>query len=51
MDDQRQKRLQAIGAIYDEIPKVHCRGLCGECCGPLLVTELELEIMAEQAGR
>jgi Fe-S-cluster containining protein len=40
-----------LEAIYRKIPDVHCKGLCGAFCGPLVMTRLERSRIAGVAGR
>jgi Fe-S-cluster containining protein len=34
--------------LYATLPKINCRRLCQECCGPINMTELELRRLSEQ---
>lgn len=44
-------KLEAIQAIYAQIPDIACKGYCHEQCGPIPVTDVELEAMARSAQR
>lgn len=41
----------ALRRIYRRIPKIECRGLCQEACGPIMLTEIERDRMEAAAGR
>ena len=36
--------------LYAELPKLACRGLCAESCGPIALTPLEEQRIVEVAG-
>lgn len=44
----REEQLQKL---YDRLPKVKCRGLCTEACGPLMFTQLEADVIKAKFGR
>jgi hypothetical protein len=35
------RKFEAIDRLYARLPVVACRRLCGDACGPILLTELE----------
>jgi Fe-S-cluster containining protein len=45
---EKMKRLQEI---YDALPKVQCKGLCSDCCGPIPVEGIERERMMKRDPR
>jgi Fe-S-cluster containining protein len=40
---------QQLAEVYARIPRLQCKGLCQECCGPVRVTEAELDLMEQAA--
>jgi len=42
---------QRLAHLYKQLPKVQCRGLCQEACGPIACSETEAAIMARHAGK
>lgn len=42
---------QKLAQLYKRLPKVQCRGLCQEACGPIACSETEAAIMARHSGR
>lgn len=36
-----KNQADRLDAIYAILPKMECKGLCQECCGPILMTRLE----------
>jgi len=36
-----------IQAVYDLVPKVRCKGLCGDACGPIGMTVREADALRE----
>lgn len=38
-----------IEQIYNELPRLNCKRLCQESCGPIVVTPLEWQRMTERA--
>src|ERR1044072_6244417 len=44
-------KLEAIQALYAQLPTIACKGYCHDSCGPIPVTDVELEAMARAAGR
>lgn len=40
-----------LQALYDKLPKVECKGLCHEACGPILFTQFEASLIKKQFGR
>ena len=35
--------LEELGALYAELPKIVCIGLCHGACGPIMASRLEVE--------
>lgn len=46
----RERRIAMLKAIYRTLPKVECRGLCQECCGPVAMTRLERDRVERHLG-
>lgn len=45
----RTQRMAAIRAIYERIPKVACKRICGkDYCGPIKMSPLEFAAMKER---
>src|SRR6185436_11709101 len=42
---------QRLQHLYKQLPKVQCRGLCQEACGPIACSTAEAEIMRRQSGK
>lgn len=36
-------KAERLQALYDKLPKVNCKQLCSEACGPVPLTKLELK--------
>lgn len=45
-----RKRKQKLHRIYDEIPKIKCKGLCQSFCGAIGMTGGEKEEMVKASG-
>ena len=45
------KRIKLLEKQYARIPKIQCKGLCHEACGPIAATELEVKRVEELAGK
>jgi hypothetical protein len=43
-------KLEELEAIYRRIPRVACRGMCQDSCGPLGMTRLERSRIVKAAG-
>lgn len=43
-------RLQAIDAILAELPRIECRRLCQQACGPLMMSRLEQRRIESVSG-
>lgn len=41
----------SLALIYAKVPKLECRGLCQECCGPIDHLGPEKEIFEKATGR
>lgn len=39
-----------LDAIYAAVPNINCKGLCQECCGPVLQSVAETQAMTKAAG-
>lgn len=37
--------------LYARIPSMHCRGLCWDSCGPIMMSDLERERLAQRGFR
>lgn len=47
---RRNQRKAAVRAVYREIPRIACKGLCGSaCCGIIAMSPAEHEVLS-QAG-
>lgn len=40
-----------LDALYRRLPRVECRGLCAEACGPIGASEGEVERLEKASGR
>lgn len=36
---------RVVHSIYAQIPDVNCKGLCQECCGPVLMSKTERKLI------
>lgn len=43
--------LNAIDRLYATIPSANCKGLCQECCGPVMMTRLEWDRITARMGK
>lgn len=43
-------RLQALAALYAELPAMACQGLCADSCYSLVQTELERTFVRDRTG-
>jgi len=43
--------LRALAAIYAKVPKLVCRGLCSESCGPIAASQLEVARLEHASGK
>lgn len=39
-----------VDALYKKLPELDCKGLCQECCGPILMTRLEWWRIQQRTG-
>lgn len=46
MNPERELRL-----LYAKLPKLDCKGLCAECCGPIAATPHERRRIERRAGK
>lgn len=44
------ERDEALAFLYARIPKMHCRGKCQECCGPIGMSLAEMQRLQERVG-
>lgn len=42
--------VNAIDAIYAELPKLNCKRLCQECCGPVFMEKVEWDRIIARVG-
>lgn len=47
---KRQQKKRALQAIYEKVPKIACKGLCHDSCGPIGMSLLEAEILEARLG-
>lgn len=40
----------SIDDIYAKVPDVHCKGLCHEACGPIMMSDAEQKRIQERHG-
>lgn len=40
-----------LKALYAEVPKLKCKGLCQASCGPIAMTRLENSVIKKRIGR
>lgn len=40
----------SIKAIWDKVPDVHCKGLCIQSCGPIMMSNAEAQNLQEKYG-
>lgn len=45
-----KRRLAQIDRVYASLPKLNCKGLCYEACGPILMSRLEWERLKAVGG-
>ncbi len=45
-----EERDARLAAIYARIPKMKCKGLCQACCGPIGMSQAEMDRIQEQVG-
>lgn len=43
-----RERVRALEAVYARLPKLNCQGKCQACCGPIGLTKVEHDRMAER---
>lgn len=43
--------LDALDALYATLPRIECKRLCQECCGPVFMERLEWDRIGERLGR
>ncbi len=44
------RQFQQLDAIYSRLPKLQCKGLCQQCCGPIAMTKLEYARLSQRVG-
>lgn len=44
------KRLASIESLLKDVPKFECRSGCADCCGPVIMTRLEMRRICERTG-
>ena len=44
------ERARAIDAILDGLPKLECRGMCQESCGPVFMSRVEWRRIIDRLG-
>ncbi len=49
-DRSEKGRQEALLALYAELPKMVCQGLCSDSCSSLVQTRLERDLIAERTG-
>jgi len=42
---KRKQALEEVLALYEELPQIHCRGLCHETCGSIPIVNAELPLI------
>jgi hypothetical protein len=40
----------ALRKLYDSLPRLECKGLCHDSCGPIAMSDLEVKHMEEHRG-
>lgn len=50
MSKKQKKQKKALQALYEQVPKIECRGLCHESCGPIGMSGLEAQILEARLG-
>ena len=45
-----RERLAALEALYDSLPRLECKGLCHESCGPVVMTKIEWDRIRKAMG-
>jgi hypothetical protein len=43
-------KRRKLDALYAELPRLECQGKCAESCGPITMSRVEAERIAEVAG-
>jgi hypothetical protein len=46
-----QAGVNALVNLYASLPRMECRGLCQQCCGPIAMTTLERARIVRHVGR
>lgn len=41
---------ETLEKVYSAIPKIACKGLCHECCGPILMSKEEWRRIVQRVG-
>lgn len=44
-------RLEALDNLYAGLPKIECKRLCQQACGPIMLTPLERRRIVSETGR
>lgn len=45
------KRMALFDKLYRQVPKIECKGLCSESCGPIAASEFEVKRLEMAANR
>ena len=45
-----REKIKAIEALYATLPKLECKGLCEECCGPVYMSRAEWDRIKIKVG-
>lgn len=45
-----RKKIAELDSIYATMPKLECKGLCSESCGPIAMSEAEYARIAKRVG-
>lgn len=43
-------KIHGLDALYADLPKIACKGLCQECCGPIVMSRIEWERIIKRLG-
>lgn len=45
------QKSEKLKKIYERIPKIDCKRLCHDACGPIAMSKLEYKILLEESGK
>lgn len=48
---QNKSEIQSLQTIYNSLPKINCKKLCHECCGPIAMSKIEHDRILKESGK